>query len=112
MPGQRNPLTDGKRIVTMRLAGPVLYATGGNTWTFSVARNVRRVLKLVEDLSAAKSGTTPLYTPIVVASDGQGNTRTVQVLSLPYNTMTWAELGAVNISSINFIATLELAEGV
>lgn len=113
MPSNRNPLTEGKRTVTMRMVGPSSYATGGNTWTFREGRNIRRIVKIEEDPAAAKAGANVRYVPMVIANDGQGNTRLIQVFTHTYNTGAWAELGnGTNISAVNFIATGELAEGV
>lgn len=111
MPSNRNPLTEGKRAVTMRMAGPTLYAVGGTTWTFREARNIRRIISIEDDVPAALGGGDPWYVPMVVANDGQGNTRTVQIFTFALGGV-WAEVGAVDLSTRNFIVKAELAEGV
>lgn len=112
MVSNRNPTAEGKRVVTTRVNYTGNYAVGGVTFTFREARNIRRVLDMREDPSAIKGAGSVHYIPLVIVSDGQGNTRLVQLYSLTFNTMAWAELGVVAITAINFVADLELAEGV
>lgn len=112
MASNRNPTAEGKRVVTTRVNFTGNYAGGGVTFTFREVRNIRRVLDMREDPAAVKIGGTVHYVPLVIVSDGQGNTRLVQLFTLTFNTMEWAELGVVAITAINFVADLELAEGV
>lgn len=112
MVSPRNSLMSSKRTVTIRMAGPVLYVPGaGNTWTFRNVRNVRRIKSIKHDPAAVIIGGDIWYMPLVIANDGQGNTRVVQMF-LWTSGAAWAEAGGVDLSAVNYIVTLELAEGV
>jgi hypothetical protein len=97
----RNPLTQSRKYVTYRLAGPASYSTGGDTWTFANVRNLRRVVQIVHD-----DGTTPAYEAYALNNNGAGNQRTVFVTGV-----NGIQTGAgTDLSGENFIATLELGE--
>lgn len=101
-----------KRTVTISMVGPNPYVPGvGNTWTFRNVRNVRRIKSIKHDPAAVMGGGDIWYMPLVIANDGQGNTRVVQMF-LWTSGAAWAEAGAVDLSTTNYIVALELAEGI
>ena len=89
------------KIVSTRIAGPAAYTTGGDVWTFSEFKNVRRVVNIIHD-----DVDTPAYEAYAIAGDGVGNTRTVRVYDL-----AGTQVGLnVDLHLEYFIVTLELAE--
>lgn len=121
MPGQRNPLTEGTRYVTQRatfgtLTGGTTYSTGGDTWTFNEVRNIRRIESIVHDITSLGAGEI-LYRPVVLVNDGQGNSRTVQLVQLLIDTpvtnpaVESEVTNGTTLTTVPFIAVLELAEG-
>lgn len=110
----RNSNTEGK-FVTIVMVGPASYTLGahGNTWTFREVRNIRRVVDIRHDPAAALAGGVFTYWPVVIVNDGQGNTRFVEIFRLTHNTGAWAEVpNLTDLSTTNFKAEVELAEGV
>lgn len=110
MPGQRNPLTEGTRFVTQRFAGSAAQSASGTAYTFSAVRNIRRIVRIQQDLAAAFASGGDMYRVVVLSNDAQSNIRTLVILNLDYDTMAESAASG-NLSAINFVATLELAEG-
>lgn len=110
MPGQRNPLREGTRFVTQRFAGSGTQAAAGTAYTFSAVRNIRRIVKVQQDLATAFAAGGDMYRVVVLSNDGQSNIRTLVIIGLDYDTMAESAASG-NLSAINFIATMELAEG-
>lgn len=95
--------------MTIRFAGNSSQAAGGTAYTFSAARNIRRIVDIEQDQASFTTGGS-LYRPVVLSNDGQSNIRTLVMVILDFDTMV-ESITSGNLSGINFVATLELAEG-
>ena len=89
------------RIVTTRIAGPADYTTGGDNWTFSEFKNVKRVVNILHD-----DATAPAYEAIALANEGVTNVRKVMV----YDIEGTQQVLHTDLHLEYFVCTLELAE--